>query len=100
LGAQEYHAVPTRRSSDLHSAASASASGPALAAPALGRSGGSTTTKAAPPRDERSSASEPPCSVTISRVSVRPRPVPFSLVVKKGDRKSTRLNSSHVKISY
>src|SRR5690625_5865522 len=44
------------------------------------------------------SFSEVPTQITSGRSETRPAPLPS--VARRGDRKSTRLNSSHVAISY
>ena len=53
---------------------------------------GRISSKWAPGESSRS-RSEPPCSTTIFRAMASPRPVPFSLVVKKGSKIWSRLAS-------
>src|SRR5690606_42139286 len=87
------HSFPTRRSSDLTAPLGS-----------LAETSFSTLTSGIPPfSSERTSASrsKPPGSVTPSAERIAAESADLNdWITASGDRKSTRLNSSHVKISY
>src|SRR5690606_41918526 len=82
------HSFPTRRSSDL--GASAKPNGPSINIHTIDKNNGTSTMKMSIPLQ----LANAPNTVKAPESQVKTLPITWK------DRKSTRLNSSHVKISY
>src|SRR5439155_8535498 len=92
----DLHSFPTRRSSDLQTSTCARTSSGSIPSASPGNA---NVTLVPVPRSDGSLRTGP-CATPQAKVCVNTRPVRCDSIVSKGDRKSTRLNSSHVAISY
>src|SRR5207253_5121733 len=81
----DLHSFPTRRSSDLHG---------------LGAAAGIATSRLVDQIGRETAAHEDVLEPLAAVRRCLPRPRELQVAVQKQDRKSTRLNSSHVAISY